>query len=92
MHLEDGALEVLHRVGLAVEIAGLDEGLGDGIAVLREATVLLPVGEELIADGVPGLRERLAAGIGLGERAGSLPARGQQQTERDTGAHQRHGR
>ena len=46
VRFEHGALEVLHAVGLAIQIARFRELVGDGIALLGEAAVLLPVGQE----------------------------------------------
>src|SRR5437762_9981879 len=44
--LEHRPLEVLHRVWLAVEVAHLGELVGDWVALLEQAAVLLPVLEE----------------------------------------------
>src|SRR6476469_81212 len=53
-----GALEVLHGVGLPI-LQPLFERFGDGVAELRQPTVLLPVRIEQAVDIVPGLGEIL---------------------------------
>ena len=65
--LEHSPLEVLHCVGLPVQIASLLELIGNRIAELRQCSVLLPVFEEDPADSLTGLWEayRVCRGIGL---------------------------
>src|SRR5579859_1430037 len=60
--LEDRPLEILHGVGLAVQRAHLGELVGDGVALLGQPTVALPVGAEHPAERVARLRE--GAGVG----------------------------
>src|SRR5689334_24666813 len=60
MKFKDGALEILHRVGLAVEITLLLELVADRVALLGQAAVLLPVVPEAAADPMPRLGEELA--------------------------------
>src|SRR5262245_5654616 len=67
MGLEDGALEVLDGIRFAVQWRDLLELAGDGIALLGQPTMLLPVVEEEAADGLAGFGEGLAA------RAGRMP-------------------
>src|SRR5688500_18622806 len=47
-----GTLEVLHGVGLTVCIASFLHLLRDGEALLRQASVALPIGQELSPDGL----------------------------------------
>src|SRR5437868_4301424 len=55
VQFEDGALEVLHGIGLAVQRADFGELVGDRVALLGEAAVALPVGAELAAQRMAGL-------------------------------------
>src|SRR4029453_12299129 len=56
---EDRALEVLHKIGLAVRLRLLLEEVGDGVTLLGEASVLLPVFEESPTHGLARFRESL---------------------------------
>ena len=47
MHLEHSPLEILHGVGLAVDVALLLELVGDRIALLGQSAVAVPVRQEL---------------------------------------------
>ena len=49
VHLEHCALKVLYRVGLAVQVRFLLKFVGNRIALLGQATVTVPVVEELPA-------------------------------------------
>src|SRR5262249_11445140 len=69
--LEDGALEVLYGVRLAVQGALLLYLLRDRVALLGEAAVRGPVVQERAADRAPGLREVPAVIAARGHR-GSL--------------------
>jgi hypothetical protein len=53
--LEHGALKVLHRVELAVQVADFGELVGERKTLLGQPAVRLPVGPEGAADPVPGL-------------------------------------
>src|SRR5690349_18252069 len=55
--LEDGTLEVLDGVRLAVEVGDFGEFVGDGVALLGETAVVLPVLAELAAEPVIGFLE-----------------------------------
>src|SRR4051794_10910756 len=57
VRLEDRALEILDGVGLAVEVAPLLKLLGDGIALLGQAAVGIPIGQELALHVLAGLRK-----------------------------------
>ncbi len=57
MHLEACSLEVLHLVGLAVCGEIFVEGFAQGEAELLKSTVLVPVLQDLAADGVLGILE-----------------------------------
>jgi hypothetical protein len=46
MHLEDSPLKVLHGVDFAIGVGLLLQLIGNRIALLSEATVGIPVGEE----------------------------------------------
>src|SRR5207244_1046909 len=61
VQLEAGALEVRHRVGLAVCGANFILGRGDRVAELGQAAVVLPVYLHLLAYAQAGLREERAA-------------------------------
>jgi len=71
---KDGALKVLDGVGLTVERAGFREFGGEGIALLGQAAVPLPVGLERPTDGLAGCGEGMRIGLGL-------PRRDQRQAE-----------
>ena len=60
VQFKDGTLEVLDHVGLAVEVTDLGELVGDGVSLLVEAAMRLPVLPKHPADGVPGFREGVA--------------------------------
>src|SRR5207249_1452300 len=66
VQLEAVALEILHRVGLAVGQAWLLELLGDGVAEDGQAAVLLPEPEERPSECVPHLRE-VGQVLGVGD-------------------------
>jgi len=71
VQLEDRALEILHRVGLAVHLRDFLELTRDGLALLCETSMLLPVVEEGAAHRLPCLREGLAIVLlGVSARAG----------------------
>jgi len=53
--LEYCPLKVLHRIGLAVGLRDFLELISDGVALLSQAAVALPVSAELAADGMAGL-------------------------------------
>src|SRR5690349_7127061 len=90
MVLEHRPLEILHGVGLVIEVRYFLELAADRIALLRQPTVCVPVGEERAADRLAGLREGPAAGLGrrwldqaLREGGAEQPqAEGDQQRER----------
>ena len=62
MVFEHGSLEVLDGVCLAVQVALLLELVGDGIALLGQPSVLLPVLAEPAADGLACLRKEVCVG------------------------------
>src|SRR5690606_1618117 len=62
VELEPGALEVLHRVHLAVG-EGLLQLAADRVAEHLDAAVLLPEAQEGARDAVAGLREEAGAGL-----------------------------
>src|SRR5437870_2624225 len=68
MVLEDGALEVLHHVGLAVEVGSFLYLAGDGVALLGQTAVLVPVVEEDTSHSLASLREGTAGGVGARHR------------------------
>src|SRR5206468_430822 len=63
---EDSTLEVLHLVGLPVQVALLLELVRDGIALLCQPTMRIPVVQEATIYGFACLRECLAGGLGVG--------------------------
>src|SRR5207302_7767641 len=63
MVFEDRALKILDKISGRGFGGALDERLGDGIALLRQAAVDVPIVEEEAADCMVGLRE-VAAGAG----------------------------
>ena len=73
--------EVLHAVGLAIQVTLLLELLGNGVALLRQPAVLLPIRQELpttvlpVASNLRALSVLLSAGAPLGYSAckGSCP-------------------
>jgi len=83
MLLEDGALEVLHRVGLAIRLALFLHLIGDREALLRQPTVAVPVLQEGAADGLAGLLKR--ARSALRQRAVHGRQRREQQQRRQRG-------
>jgi hypothetical protein len=62
--LEYGALKVLYGVCLAIKIGLFVELCGDGVALLGEAAVGLPVLAERAAQALAGLGELDARGVG----------------------------
>jgi hypothetical protein len=63
MILEYGTFEILHSVGVAVQLAYFHELATDRIALLGQTPVLLPVSEELAADYFIRFRERLTSSL-----------------------------
>src|SRR4051812_9077782 len=70
MPLEDGPLKILHGVGLAVEVRYLVKLLGDGITLLGQAAMGIPVFEEHAADVLARLHKQVTVGFGVGQLVG----------------------
>jgi len=49
VQLKHGALEVLHRIGLVIQVADLGELIGNRVALLGQRSVGFPVGAKLAA-------------------------------------------